>query len=425
MKTAGKLKTAFLAILLTILGLFACAAVVMAATGNTTSNIYTGPYNTGIHIEKQWNDDGQKENRPESIEVSYKMTLVLSDYVTSKTETVTNEGSVTLSEANSWQDDVNWDYSNAGTIGPSYHLGRDLTVEVEEINVPKGYTASYEWVGNSGYVIVTNTYTEPTGDLSVTKTVSGDNADLDKAFEFTLNLTDADGTPLTEEYSYSILNKDSSVAETGNISNGETFKLSHEQTFTVTGLPEGTLYEVTEAENDDYTSEVVSGNASGAIDSENPAAVTFNNKFNEPEPETVNISGSKIWKDNDDEAGLRPDSIEINLWNGEELVAKTTIDEADGWVYSFNQLAKYDQQGNEIKYTVTETPVKGYSTTYDGYNIINTYTPDDKTPVKPPTDPGEDPSEPTKTSDPADPVAIMMIMMMSAAALVVLKKKSR
>ena len=296
---------------------------------------------------------------------------------------------------------------------------------MKEINVPKGYTASYEWVGNSGYVIVTNTYTEPTGDLSVTKTVSGDNADLDKAFEFTLNLTDADGTPLTEDYSYSILNKDNSVAETGNISNGETFKLSHEQTFTVTGVPEGALYEVTEAENDDYTSEVVSGNASGAIDSDNPAAVTFNNKFNEPEPETVNISGSKIWKDNNDEAGMRPDSIEINLWNGEELVATTTIDAADGWAYSFNQLAKYDQQGNEIKYTVTETPVKGYSTTYDGYNIINTYTPDDKTPVKPPTDPGEDPSEPTKTSDPAAPVAIMMIMMMSATALVVLKKKSR
>ena len=392
MKTAGKLKTAFLAMLLTILGLFACAAVVMAATGNTTSNIYTSPYNTGILIEKQWNDDGHEGNRPESIEVSYKMTMVFSDYK-GNTDTVINEGSVTLSETNSWKDNVTWDYSNAR--------------------------------GNSGYVIVTNTYTEPTGDLSVTKTVSGDNADLDKAFEFTLNLTDADGAPLTEDYSYSILNKDNSVAETGNISNGETFKLSHEQTFTVTGVPEGTLYEVTEAENDDYTSEVVSGNASGAIDSDNPAAVTFNNKYNEPKPETVNISGSKIWKDNDDEAGMRPDSIEINLWNGEDLVATTTIDAADGWAYSFNQLAKYNQQGNEIKYTVTETPVKGYSTTYDGYNIINTYTPDDKTPVKPPTDPGEDPSEPTKTSDPAAPVAIMMIMMMSAAALVVLKKKSR
>lgn len=424
MKTAGKLKTAFLAMLLTILGLFACAAVVMAATGNTTSNIYTSPYGTGILIEKQWNDDGHEGNRPESIEVSYKMTMVFSDNK-GNTDIQTNEGSVTLSEANSWKDNVTWGYSNASDLGFSYHLGRDLTVEVEEINVPKGYTASYEWVGNSGYVIVTNTYTEPTGDLSVTKTVSGDNADLDKAFEFALNLTDADGTPLTEEYSYSILNKDNSVAETGNISNGETFNLSHEQTFTVTGVPEGTLYEVTEAESDDYTSEVVSGNASGAIDSDNPAAVTFNSKFNEPEPETVNISGSKIWKDNDDKAGMRPDSIEINLWNGEELVATTTIDAADGWAYSFNQLAKYDQQGNEIKYTVTETPVKGYSTTYDGYNIINTYTPDDKTPVKPPTDSGEDPSEPTKTSDPAAPVAIMMIMMMSAAALVVLKKKSR
>ena len=89
MKTAGKLKTAFLAMLLTILGLFACAAVIMAATGNTTSNIYTSPYNTGILIEKQWNDDGYEENRPESIEVSYKMTMVFSDYK-GNTDTVIN-----------------------------------------------------------------------------------------------------------------------------------------------------------------------------------------------------------------------------------------------------------------------------------------------------------------------------------------------
>ncbi len=78
----------------------------------------------------------------------------------------------------------------------------------------------------------------------------------------------------------------------------------------------------------------------------------------------------------EDQAGIRPDSIEVKLWAGKTLEATQTVDESDGWTYRFDGLDKYDQQGREIKYTVTETPVEGYTTTYEGYDIINSYTPE-------------------------------------------------
>ena len=137
--------------------------------------------------------------------------------------------------------------------------GRDLTVEVEEVDVPDGYTVGYDWKNNVGVVVV-NTYTGPvTGELSVKKTVSGDGADKTKKFDFTLNLTDGSGQALPDSYSYTIQNEDGSSAGTGSIGNGGTFSLSHGQTLQITGLPEGSKYLVTEAKSEDYTSQITSG----------------------------------------------------------------------------------------------------------------------------------------------------------------------
>ena len=51
-----------------------------------------------------------------------------------------------------------------------------------------------------------------------------------------------------------------------------------------------------------------------------------------------------------------------------------TAGEDGSWNYSFTNLPKF-ADGQEITYTVSETPVEDYTTTYDGYNIINSYTP--------------------------------------------------
>ncbi|WP_418539349.1 Cna B-type domain-containing protein, partial [Massilistercora timonensis] len=357
-----------------VLGILACATVAMAA-GSVSHNIYGSPYETGLTIEKRWVDDGHESKRPESITVRYKMTMVFSDS-TGKTDTRIKEDNVVLSKANSWKENITWDYRNESSLGFSYHLGRDLTVEVEEVDVPDGYTVEYDWKNNVGVVVV-NTYTGPvTGELSVKKTVSGDGADKTKKFDFTLNLTDGSGQALPDSYSYIIQNEDGSSAGTGSIGNGGTFSLSHGQTLQVTGLPEGSKYSVTEAKSEDYTSQITSGSDSGTIAADTPAAVVFDNAYEEKKPERINISGTKTWKDDEDQAGIRPDSIEVKLWAGKTLEATQTVDESDGWTYRFDGLDKYDQQGREITYTVTETPVEGYTTTYEGYDIINSYTPE-------------------------------------------------
>lgn len=379
-----------------VLGILACATVAMAA-GSVSHNIYGSPYETGLTIEKRWVDDGHESKRPESITVRYKMTMVFSDS-TGKTDTRIKEDNVVLSKANSWKENITWDYRNESSLGFSYHLGRDLTVEVEEVDVPDGYTVEYDWKNNVGVVVV-NTYTGPvTGELSVKKTVSGDGADKTKKFDFTLNLTDGSGQALPDSYSYIIQNEDGSSAGTGSIGNGGTFSLSHGQTLQVTGLPEGSKYSVTEAKSEDYTSQITSGSDSGTIAADTPAAVVFDNAYEEKKPEKINISGTKTWKDDEDQAGIRPDSIEVKLWAGKTLEATQTVDESDGWTYRFDGLDKYDQQGREITYTVTETPVEGYTTTYEGYDIINSYTPE-----KP-----EVPEENTPSPKTGDPSNIML-----------------
>ena len=101
-----------------------------------------------------------------------------------------------------------------------------------------------------------------------------------------------------------------------------------------------------------------------------------NNFINTHVPETTEISGTKTWNDAEDQDGKRPESITVKLLaNGEEVNSQTVTAGEDGsWNYSFTNLPKF-ADGQEITYTVSETPVEDYTTTYDGYNIINSYTP--------------------------------------------------
>ena len=45
----------------------------------------------------------------------------------------------------------------------------------------------------------------------------------------------------------------------------------------------------------------------------------------------------------------------------------------DNWKYSFENLPKYNAEGKQIIYAVTENRVVNYKTTINGYDIVNTY----------------------------------------------------
>ena len=94
-------------------------------------------------------------------------------------------------------------------------------------------------------------------------------------------------------------------------------------------------------------------------------------------PETITISGSKTWNDNDNQDGKRPESITIRIYaNGKELTEKAqTVTAEDGWKWSFTGLPKY-ANGEEILYTITEDTVPGYTSVVNGYDVTNTYSPE-------------------------------------------------
>ena len=95
---------------------------------------------------------------------------------------------------------------------------------------------------------------------------------------------------------------------------------------------------------------------------------------NSHKTETVNISGTKTWADNDNQDGARPDSITIRLMaDGKEIQKQEVKADKDGnWTYAFNDLPKY-ANGQEITYTVSEDAVKDYTTIQKGNDFTNTH----------------------------------------------------
>ena len=91
--------------------------------------------------------------------------------------------------------------------------------------------------------------------------------------------------------------------------------------------------------------------------------------------ETTSICVSKAWSDDNNRDNKRPASITVNLFADGTFVQSQQITTADGWKYEFTDLPKY-KDGKEIKYTITEDAVDGYTSSIDGYNITNTYTPE-------------------------------------------------
>ncbi len=104
------------------------------------------------------------------------------------------------------------------------------------------------------------------------------------------------------------------------------------------------------------------------------------NITNTHSPELIDIPVNKVWNDNDDQDGFRPDEVVVNLYNGETLVSSTTLSEDTGWTYTFEDLYKYEN-GYEINYTVEEETVSEYTAVItgdveNGFTITNTHTAD-------------------------------------------------
>ncbi len=105
--------------------------------------------------------------------------------------------------------------------------------------------------------------------------------------------------------------------------------------------------------------------------------------INTHEPEKVSVSGSKKWDDSDDQDGIRPQSITVDLYADGVKTDSVTVTEKDGWKWTFEGLPKYDG-GDEIEYTMSEQAVSGYKadkdSIKDGETITNTHAPEQTPP---------------------------------------------
>ncbi|WP_416147559.1 Cna B-type domain-containing protein [Salipaludibacillus sp. HK11] len=90
-----------------------------------------------------------------------------------------------------------------------------------------------------------------------------------------------------------------------------------------------------------------------------------------PNYQLVDINIVKIWKDDNNQSGLRPDSITVNLLQNGERINEAELTSDDNWTYSFEGLDAIDANGNEYDYTIEEERVSGYETSIDGYEITN------------------------------------------------------
>lgn len=117
-----------------------------------------------------------------------------------------------------------------------------------------------------------------------------------------------------------------------------------------------------------------------------------------PDIERVSIPVQKVWNDENDRDGKRPEKVVVHLLaNGEDSGLVLELSADNDWKGSFNDLPKYnDDAGNsdkaEIVYTVSEDKVPDYTTKIEGdaasgFTIENTHTPPQTPPAVPPHNP--------------------------------------
>ena len=311
----------------------AVAGYTSTVDGYNVTNNHT-PATVKVSGTKTWKDNNNQDGiRPSSITVNL---LANGQQVASKTVSASD----------------NWQYSFDNLA--AYANGKKITYTVTEDAVA-GYTSTVD-----GYN-VTNNHTPATVKVSGTKTWNDDNnQDGIRPSSITVNLL-ANGRQVASKTVSASDNWQYSFDNLAAYANGKKI-----------------TYTVTENAVAGYTSTVDGYN------------VTNNHT-----PATVKVSGTKTWNDNNNQDGIRPSSITVNLLANGQQVASKKVSASDNWQYSFDNLAAY-ANGKKITYTVTEDAVAGYTSTVDGYNITNTHNP--TTPKKP-----QVPNNPTTPKKPQVP----------------------
>ena len=166
------------------------------------------------------------------------------------------------------------------------------TVNEDAVQQGIGNKAAVQIGDNKVETNTTDPDTKPSvGTLTISKTVEAANdpnapVDTEKAFDFKVNLKDKADNTLTGNYAYTIGEKK------GTLSSGTTFKLKHNQSIVIEGLPVGATYEVLEKASAGYTA--TSEGATGTI-TDKGAVSTFTNTYSAALPQDSPVTTASLF----------------------------------------------------------------------------------------------------------------------------------
>jgi len=285
----------------------------------TITNFYKKTDETEITVTKNWIDGENVDGlRPASVKVDV---LDGNNVVASANVTAANNWVHTFTGLKAYDDE-----------------GNKINYSIREANVPSGYTSKVE-----GYTI-TNTHVPVKTSVEVSKVWKGDNlvSEHERPNSVTLVLL-ANGKEVAR--------KDVTGSDT-----------DATWTHTFTGLAKNYLKDGKSAEII-YTvvEEGIVDNYTASYDAEKPLVVT--NTYN---PVKITKTVRKVWEDDENHDGKRPDAISVNLIGmaGDKKVVDITqsiVGTNNGWQYTFENLNKYYDDGREIVYSVEEVNVPGYT----------------------------------------------------------------
>lgn len=279
-------------------------------------------------VTKVWDDNNNQDGlRPNTLRIA--LTGTDGTYIEKS-----------LSTANNWTEtfDGLYKYFKEGT--PIQY-----TIDEEAVG---GYEKGISEKDN--LITITNTHTPEKLDLIVNVVWNdANNQDGYRPDAATIHMSGTDGTQDAKDFT-----KDSSWSsivfkDLDHYKNGTEIK-----------------YTVTEDEIPQYTTSIaVNGNV-----------VTVTNTHI-PEITLRNIS--VVWEDNNDQDGLRPDTVSIKLKGNDKFIDSSELNEDVKWKHSFTKLS-VRENGNEITYTAEENEIPGYTTSIEktdtGYVFTNTHIPE-------------------------------------------------
>lgn len=279
-------------------------------------------------VTKVWDDNNNQDGlRPNTLRIA--LTGTDGTYIEKS-----------LSTANNWTEtfDGLYKYFKEGT--PIQY-----TIDEEAVG---GYEKGISEKDN--LITITNTHTPEKLDLIVNVVWNdANNQDGYRPDAATIHMSGTDGTQDAKDFT-----KDSSWSsivfkDLDHYKNGTEIK-----------------YTVTEDEIPQYTTSIaVNGNV-----------VTVTNTHI-PEITLRNIS--VVWEDNNDQDGLRPDTVSIKLKGNDKFIDSSELNEDVKWKHSFMKLS-VRENGNEITYTAEENEIPGYTTSIEktdtGYVFTNTHIPE-------------------------------------------------